>query len=88
MLWLYLVLDFALLLGGCWLIFFTERLQIRITAYHEELKRTHHASRLWVQVSSMNYEMLFRLLGAVMLLASLALLVVIGQHWERYSLGR
>ncbi|MDH7502235.1 MAG: hypothetical protein QHJ82_05900 [Verrucomicrobiota bacterium] len=73
-----------LLFGGSWLLFYAERIQLRINVHHEALKRTSKASRLRLRVTSANYELWLRITGGLMILLFLVLLVDTGMRLEHY----
>ncbi|MBM3878610.1 MAG: hypothetical protein FJ387_02670 [Verrucomicrobia bacterium] len=80
------VLSSALILVvALWCLLFSERLQRRITMFHEDLKRSPHASRLFLQVSSLNFELFLRGLGMVLLVVFIALAGWLAFEIENYK---
>lgn len=73
-----------MLVVGTWLLLYAERLQVRITAWHESLKRTDRASLLFLKVTSMNYELPIRGAGAILVLGFLVMAIETAMHFERY----
>lgn len=82
-----LLLRIPLALGlfgvGAWCLLYAERIQVRITYYHESLKRTRYASQFFLRVTSANYEVLVRILGLILIVAFLLLVVDTGIRLER-----
>lgn len=81
---LRIILGALLLFGGCWLLFYAERIQVRINAIHEGLKRTSKASKLRLRLTSANYELWLRMMGGLLLLLFFALLIETGIRLEHY----
>jgi hypothetical protein len=67
---------------GCWCLFYAERAQIRLQAWHEKWKRTQRASHLFLWVGSRNYELPLRCLGGALLVAFVVLVLLIGRDLE------
>ncbi|HNU51634.1 MAG TPA: hypothetical protein PKJ98_12135 [Verrucomicrobiota bacterium] len=68
---------------GVWCLLYAERVQVRITYYHESLKRTRYASQFFLRVTSVNYEMLLRFFGLILILGFFLLVVDTGMRIER-----
>lgn len=68
---------------GAWLLFYSERLQRRITSYHDKQKRTFRASPLFLRITEFNYEGVLRLVGGLLILASLVLIALAVLELER-----
>lgn len=81
---LRVIICAALLSGGAWLLFYAERIQVRVNVYHEGLKRSRRASRLFLKVTSRNYELATRFLGATLILLFLVLAVLTAIEFEHY----
>jgi hypothetical protein len=79
-----ITLCVLLLFGGSWLLFYSERIQLRINAHHEALKRTTKASRFRLRLTSANYELWLRIIGGLMILLFLAVIIDTGVRLERY----
>ena len=78
------ILCIALLFGGSWLLFYAERIQLRLNAHHEELKRTTKASKFWLRMTSANYELWLRFSGAMLILLFLLVVLDTGMRLERF----
>ncbi len=83
-LFIRVILCLVLLFGGSWLLFYSERIQLRIIAHHEDLKRTEKASRAWLRVTSANYELPLRAMGMIMVALFLLVALDTGMRLERY----
>ncbi|MCX8109241.1 MAG: hypothetical protein N3G20_10595 [Verrucomicrobiae bacterium] len=81
---LRVILCALCLAGGSWLLFYAERIQLRINAFHEDLKRTSKASKMRLRITSANYELWLRMIGALLVLMFLALVIDTGLTLERY----
>lgn len=68
---------------GAWLLFYGERVQKRITSFHDKQKRTFRASPFFLHVTAFNYEAPIRLTGALLILASLILITLAALELER-----
>lgn len=73
-----------LLFGGSWLLFYAERIQLRMNLRHEEMKRTSKASKLRLRLTSANYELWLRFAGGIMILLFLLLVLDTGMRLERF----
>lgn len=78
-----ILLAVLTLVVGAWCLFYAERAQMRIQAWHEKWKRSRRASHFFLWASSRNYELLLRSVGALLLLAFVGLVVKIGSDMER-----
>jgi len=78
------VLGAILLFGGSWLLLYAERIQLRLNAHHEAMKRTQKASHLRLKLTSMNCELPLRALGGVLVLLFLILVIDTGVRLENY----
>ena len=70
---------------GLWCLLFSERLQRRITIVHEDLKRSSHASQLFLRVSSLNFEVFLRVAGVFLILVFAGLAAWIAFELENYK---
>ncbi len=68
---------------GAWLLFYGERVQKRITSFHDKQKRTFRASPFFLHVTAINYEAPIRLVGGLLILASLVLITLAVLELER-----
>ena len=78
------IVGAILLLGGSWLLLYSERIQLRLNARHEAMKRTQKASYFRLRITSMNYELPLRFVGALLILFFLVLVIDTGIRLERY----
>ncbi len=74
--WKPIVIAAALMALGTLLLLFSERIQVRLLKWHDDVRDSPSPSPFLLHLSGQHYEATMRLLGGLMILAGLVLLVV------------